>query len=92
MINEPKKFYQNVGDGEVMISGSLSMVRIRKSFKKNWWLITLTWIVTVLIATTTTFWVKGWLGLLVGVVLSVIPFSLGILAIEKVIEKEAHHS
>ncbi|MGD0795198.1 MAG: hypothetical protein ABR958_06405 [Dehalococcoidales bacterium] len=91
MTNEPKKFYQNVGDGKVGINSSLEIVRIIKSFKKNWRLITLTWIVTVLIATMTTFLFKGWLGILIGVVLSVIPFFLGILAIEKVIEKEVHH-
>jgi len=54
----------------------------------NWLIIILIWIVTVGIQAITSFWVTGLLGMILGVILSAIPFFLGIWAIKTIIERD----
>ena len=73
------------------LSASVQYEGMRKSVKKNWWLLALIWLLSVGIGIITAFLITGWLGVLVGLVLSFIPFYLGTKAIMTIIQKDIYH-
>ncbi len=88
--NEPT--YKKELSGTLVLKGDLKATRIHQYYKKRWLWIALTWVFTIAVQVVTSFLITGYMGLILGIALSAIPFFLGIRAITKVIEKDTYHN
>ncbi len=88
--NEPT--YKKELSGTLGLKGDLNATRIHQYYKKRWLIVALIWVVTITVQVVTSFLITGWMGLILGIVLSAIPFFLGIWAITKVIEKDTYYN
>ncbi|RPJ63747.1 MAG: hypothetical protein EHM12_01530 [Dehalococcoidia bacterium] len=84
--------YEKKLSGTLNSEGHVQAIKTHKSHVRNWLLIIFIWIFTVGIQTITSFWVTGWFGMILGIVLSAIPFFLGLWAVKTIIEKETWYA
>lgn len=87
-MNYEPKHYTYISLVKIGIRNTSKAIKIHTYFKKNWKVVTLTWALTFAVSLIS-YWITGWLGIIVGMVLSIIPFYFGINAVTKIIEKEA---
>ena len=89
-MRKPKNTTIKLSPG-LKVSVKIQYETMRKYIKKRWWLIALTWLSTIGIAIITAFLITGWLGVLIGSLLSAIPFYLGTIAIMVIVQRDIYH-
>lgn len=89
---EKEPTYKKELSGTLGLKGALSATRTRGWYEKRWYIIALIWIFTVALSSLTSFFIHGWIAFAIGIILSAIPFFLGIWAITKVIERHTYYN